>query len=333
MIITISDIDQDTTIKQIKEKFEDKNGIPYEMLQLIYKGKYLLNRVRIGEYRIPLGSDWHFRLFRPETKLYEPLKTRTAVELHEFLNEDITQIVICFLDIRELVAFSLITKSAYDLVNSNTNLWKNLAIKNDVGIDKNDCLLLLDYIMEPVRDSIYRNNVLAADREEASQVLEQALSRSDTDVLLCQLQAGQFRKITLGLRYTMIDQLLQLPLPDDNSLSSNWTSHFIINFYDTNTKELVSQIDPKTWNLSDRNRDGLVLKGSPYLSLYEHVYIPYFEQSVTAVAYSKPFESDFVMNESDNRYTGGRIISNAVVCDESIPHPIYNGPQEIFLFK
>ena len=72
----------DDTIKSVKDKLQQKTGIPWNQSKLIFGGKQMLNHRKLFHYRVPIGGTVHI-VFTEEVN-----KPLTLTEQKECLIDD-----------------------------------------------------------------------------------------------------------------------------------------------------------------------------------------------------------------------------------------------------
>jgi hypothetical protein len=318
-------IDPSDTVSSLTHVIYSITNIHPQGQRLFFNGRYLNNNKELREYEIGENAtiDLITRVFDffEEEKRYTPIsKQKKPVLLFNSIQEDVVRRIIKFLDIRELVAFSLTSKNAYDLVNYDHNNWNTLAKKLRIGDCKEDCLQIL-------WDESYAVRQAALIISDAEKVLRTALANTynlKNHVKCIISQDGPAIKVRISNEGKMN---VRIPLRQ-----KIWEESISILVYDAKTKTYITTLRKEQTN-NRENYEKIILK--PKESLQTEFYIEGEEvdRGIIVVAcspkmvidylkhlvsmetnpFSLSFWQDQWKNYNETEWSGGRFISNALV--------------------
>ncbi len=337
------EVEPNDTIATVKRKINDKERIPFDKFYCRHRGRRLLENRTITDYNIQSESVILLPMYKPKKPYKSISKSNKQVLLFGELDNDIIHYIIPFLDVTELVTFSLTCSRVYDLVNVNREHWSQLAQKLQIGYSKADCLELLYMQLEPIRQRIDAKLKVEAEYADSIRVLGVALLNSfnaNSDIK-CELEVK--RSIATLTITNKTNGSIKLPLAQPSPVE-NWDEGFSMYVYHGISKELKQMVCKEKYTEVATEKmatqeDFLILK--PFESVttqFKYDYTPNDFLIFVAVMlspsktwwrqvmmkdtnpFTRLFWEDLWKNRGITTYSGDRLISNAVTVGS--PHSV-----------
>jgi hypothetical protein len=335
--VLLIDIDPTESIHYFSQLIHNKTNILPSHQKLFYQGRYLNYNKTLSEYNVTSDSVVTLQTRSLEQHHYLPVSNeKKPVMLFGLISDDvIVKRIITYLDIRELVSFSLTCKNAYDLANDDPELWTILAKNLQIGQCKEDCLLIL-------WDESYDTRKEKYTRSDAEKVLRFGIldaynKRNDVKCLLTQDDSA--------VQVTIINegkQNVRLPLRH-----VVWVESISLLVFDATTREYITTFHHEPVNNTDP-LDRIILKPNDSIKVEFCIEGEEADRGIIVVACSQKMVVDLLKyvaametnpfhlmfwreqwkNLNEAEWTGTRFISNAL---QFMAPDVYIHPEALLL--